>query len=316
MAENSAIEWTDHTWTPVVGCDPVSPACAKCYAALMAARLEAMGQAKYAGIATRHGNLGKWTGKVTLWEPDLLKPLGVKKPARWFLTSMGDIGHDKVAFDFLDRIFAVMAMCPQHTFYVLTKRPGRIARYLSGEDCRGPTWSRKVAVDAAASVHGTPFAVKQWPLSNVLIGCTAEDQPRADERRTHLERIAYSGWRTFVSYEPALGPVDWTGWAFLAWMISGGESGPGARPSHPDWHRATRDWCAKAGIPYMFKQWGEWAPRSAIDRDLFAKRSRGRPCWSATSGAGITDVFRVGKKAAGRLLDAVEHNGFPESSHG
>ena len=97
MAENTSIEWCDHTWTLVVGCDAVSPACAKCYAALMAARLESMGQPKYVGLATRVGNIGKWTGEVRFDEAVLDLPLRTKKPGRWFLTSMGDIAHEKVA---------------------------------------------------------------------------------------------------------------------------------------------------------------------------------------------------------------------------
>lgn len=94
-----------------------------------------------------------------------------------------------------------------------------------------------------------------WPLPNVLLGVSVEDQDRADHHRDNLGPLARrDGWRTFVSYEPALGPVDWIGWEFLSWMISGGESGAGARPSHPDWHRDARDFCARAGIPFFFKR--------------------------------------------------------------
>lgn len=301
MAENSAIEWTDATWTPVVGCDAVSPGCANCYAATMAARLEAMGQAKYAGLATRVGGKGKWTGKVTLWEPEVLAPLKARKPKRWFLTSMGDVFHDGVPFEFLDRLFAVMALTPHHTFYVLTKRPDRAANYLSSD---------RITAEAL-----------DGPLPNVLIGSTVEDQPRADARRQHMERIAAGGWRTFVSYEPALSLVDWAGWEFLSWLISGGESGPKARPSHPDWYRAARDFCAAHSIPYLHKQNGEWAPlinhadTPGVNSREWVNVIRGgaiRPAdQCAMERAGDVLMARVGKKAAGRLLDGVLHDGYP-----
>lgn len=297
MAENTSIEWCDHTWTLVVGCDPVSPACAKCYAALMAARLEVMGQEKYRGLATRVGNIGKWTGEVRFDEKVLDLPLRTKKPARWFLTSMGDIAHDKVSDDQIARAFEVMQRAHWHTFMVLTKRPARFAEPVPLAD----------------------------PLPNVFIGCTAENQVEADTRRLHMAALASAGWRTFVSYEPALGPVDWTGWEFLHQIISGGESGHGARPSHPDWHRAARDFAAKHSIAYLFKQWGDYDLSYDRDRDDPDYRRCGQMArlpgrWinlaggHGFNGERVHYAHRVGKKAAGRLLDGVEHNGFPAAT--
>ena len=274
MAENSAIEWCDHTWTLVVGCDAVSPACAKCYAALMAARLEAMGQAKYAGLATRVGNLGKWTGEVRFDDGVLDLPLKTRKPGRWFLTSMGDIAHEKVTDDQIARAFEVMERAHWHTFLVLTKRPARFAE---------------------------PMPLSN-PLPNVIIGCTAENQTQADAHLPHMRAIASAGWNTFVSYEPALGQVDWTGWEFLKQLISGGESGHDARPSHPDWHRAARDFCSAHGIAYMFKQWGSWAPYDRGANDGAAL---------ATPNSLDEPMQKFGKKLAGRLLDGVQHDGYP-----
>ncbi|MCA1909432.1 MAG: phage Gp37/Gp68 family protein [Magnetospirillum sp.] len=324
MAENSAIEWTDHTWTPIAGCDPISPACANCYAALMAARLEKMGQAKYTGLATRTGNRGKWTGEVNLWEPDLLKPLEVKKPARWFLTSMGDVFHRKVPFEFLDRLFAVMALADRHTFYVLTKRADVAAEYLGpSPELEGMT--RDVLVEGGAqAIHHqrtgedpSMWLAVHWPLPNVVIGCTAEDQKRADERRPHMAAIAAAGWRTFVSYEPALGPVDWSGWEFLSGLISGGESGQGARPSHPSWHRAARDWCEEAHVPFMFKQWGAWRPNAMGERCVFLD-GRDAPNLEpgGKNGHGSVRVQRYHGKTAGRELDGRVHDGIPGGRHG
>ncbi|CAO3428869.1 phage Gp37/Gp68 family protein [Azospirillum argentinense] len=324
MGENSKIEWTDATWTPVVGCDAVSPGCANCYAATMAARLEGMGQPKYAGLATRVGSKGKWTGKVTLSEADLLAPLKKRKPTKWFLTSMGDVFHDAVPFEFMDRLFAVMALCQQHTFQVLTKRPERAAAYLNNAarareasiDRAAMSIGRRVGMDEIDLWDANPFGGCKpgLPVPNVLIGTTAEDQPRADERRPHMAVIAAAGWRTFVSYEPALSLVDWAGWEFLSWLISGGESGPGARPSHPDWHRAARDFCATHGIPYMMKQWGEWAPgrRNGVGDKPHAEWW-GEDGWYFTNlpNGCNQEMTRVGKKAAGRLLDGVLHDALP-----
>jgi protein gp37 len=280
MAENTSIEWCDHTWTLVVGCDPVSPACAKCYAALMASRLEAMGKPKYVGLATRVGNIGKWTGEVRFDEAVLDLPLRTRRPGRWFLTSMGDIGHEKVTDGQIASAFEVMQRAHWHTFLVLTKRTARFAERL-------------------------PF---NEPLRNVFIGCTAENQAQADEHRQHMRSIAAAGWRTFVSYEPALGQVNWTGWEFLQQLISGGESGHDARPSHQEWHRAARDFAARHGIAYLFKQWGAWLPSGQ-------QPGGGQERWKHTySGSGGIEARNYGKKAAGRLLDGVEHNGFPDDA--
>ena len=290
MAERTSIEWCDHTWTLVVGCDPVSPACAKCYAALMAARLEAMGQEKYRGLAKRVGNIGKWTGEVRFDESVLDLPARTKKPGVWFLTSMGDIAHEKVTDDQLAQAFGAMEFAHWHTFLVLTKRIARITDLLRGE-----------------------------PLPNIWIGCTAENQEQADAHKPHMRTLAGRGWKTFVSYEPALGPVDWKGWEFLGQLISGGESGHGARPSHPDWHRAARDFAARNGIAYLFKQWGACVPVEDIDDNADGTVNVIRADGTKAPVEGrVTiirehghDFARVGKKAAGRLLDGRTHDGFP-----
>lgn len=361
MAENTNIEWCDHTWTPVVGCDPVSPACANCYAALMASRLEAMGTEKYNGVAVRVGGKGKWTGKVNFSEADLIKPLQVRRPGRWFLTSMGDVAHDAVTDEQIADMFGVMAVAGAagkfhreqdgytpggtynagpgrevqikwpnmlsgpHTFMVLTKRPQRLNKLLVNLGFRklaaqaAYKWAHNRTDAGAISGGMYPFGDshdpnRYWPLPNVFIGCTAEDQQRADELRPHMDSIAIAGWKTFVSYEPALGPVDWTGWEFLRQLISGGESGQKARPSHPDWHRAARDFAVRNGIAYLFKQWGEWTPGENVNRSTGHVQTAflEEDGWHlyrenlADDGGHIDDqpdLYRVGKKAAGRLLD-------------
>lgn len=326
MTVNSKIETTNHTWTPVVGCDPKSPACANCYAAPMAARLEAMGNSKYAGLAVRNGAKGKWTGKVNLSYPDLLAPLLKKKAGRWFLTSMGDVAHEAVPDDFLYLLFAIMAASavrPGHTFFLLTKRIDRLRHFLT-QDPAAVRIGIIRALFELASGEGLPIeglealadrlfhasadgiaAMRLWPLPNVLIGCTVEDQTRADERVSHMRAISEAGWRTVVSYEPTLGPVDWSGWEFLRWLIDGGESGPGARRSQLDWHRSTRDWCGHADVDYTFKQWGSWCPVDQLPEET-------RQSLAAKRKLPETGMVRVGKKAAGRLLDGVIHDKAPD----
>jgi len=359
MADRSRIEWTTATWNPIVGCSLVSPGCTHCYAMKQAARIEAMyvganlkggggapfPPSPYAGV-TRDSMAGPvWTGKIGVVDDSAFtKPLRWKRPRSIFVNSMGDPFHEAVPDAAIDRVFAVMALCPQHTFQVLTKRSPRMRRYISG----------LAAERIAAVAHGlfderNPHSRSErlvpmffnrthdwWriaiedvrraslPLANVYLGVSAEDQRRADERREDLFALAERGWTTFVSYEPALGPVNWTPWGFIDWLISGGESGPNARPSHPDWHRAARDFCAARAIAYFFKQWGAWAPcapDAAQSEHCGWTPLRGKLGGMAKPeelypAAGAAYVHRVGKRCAGRLLDGVEHNAFPAAHPG
>lgn len=320
MADRSGVEWTEATWNPIVGCSLVSPGCTNCYAMKMAARLEAMGQAAYAAV-TKPSEAGPvWTGKVHLHRPALHKPLDWKKPRDIFVNSMSDLFHPAVCGDDILDVFTVMAVARLHDFQILTKRGDRMLEFLEQPDLLDDIYANW------STFSGGPREVRSWPLHNVLIGVSVEDQRRATERRGDLARLAAMGWRTFVSYEPALGPVDWTGWEFLSGLISGGESGPRARPTHPDWHRAARDFCARHGVPFFFKQWGAW--EVAVDRD------NDDPDWRAGYGREFSDMHdnirwlnltggrgfhgerfhvmrRVGKARAGRLLDGREHNDLP-----
>lgn len=348
MADHTKIEWADATWQAITGCSVVSPGCTNCYAMKLAGtRLRH--HPSRAGL-TKDSKAGPvWTGEVRLNGGWLTQPLHWKRPRRIFVCAHGDLFHPAVPDEWIDKVFAVMALCPQHEFQVLTKRSGRMREYLSRNDVSlFDRWSK--AFDPGTfcmsqheiEAHLSPFATAEhralyratypvYPLENVLLGGSVEDQDRADERRDHLGPLARKhGWRTFVSYEPALGPVDWIGWEFLSWMISGGESGQDARPSHPDWHRAARDFCAGAGVPYFFKQWGDWA--AVIDRDNddpdwrkdYSRKydDSGDMKWiNLAGGRGFHGerfhvMQRVGKKASGRLLDGVEHNAMPEAHHG
>jgi protein gp37 len=338
MADKTGIEWTDATWNPIVGCSLESPGCTHCYAMPAAARLERMGVAAYAGL-THPSKAGPvWTGQVTLQEGVIDKPLSWRKPRRIFVNSMSDLFHPRVPLEWIARIFGVMVAAHHingHEFQVLTKRSANMRAALSDP----AMWAEAMALaDAEIMDRVDPLDRRSNdaratcrdydaddPPPGIWLGVSIEDQKRADERRDDLANLAERGWVTFVSYEPALGPVDWTAWGFLDWLISGGESGPNARPSHPDWHREARDFCAERDIAYFFKRWGQWAPGEAI----IAKQMRPEigAWWFAgewsTRPIGVReseemhiddepDVWRVGSRAD-RWLDGVKHDAFPET---
>ncbi len=299
----TSIEWTDATWNPVAGCTPVSPGCLNCYAATMAPRLAAMGQKQYVGLTVRKGEndleagggpgRDVFNGTIRLLEDRLTAPLRWRTPRMVFVNSMSDLFHEDVPFEFIDKVFAVMALCPRHTFQVLTKRPERMAGYFARP------WSEIGWDDKAESHHGYegsniywdkfhrehgpppwPGDANPWPLPNVWLGTSVEDQARADERIPHLLRCPAEV--RFLSCEPLLGAVDLTGQFLLQraagvrrvaagqmpwdapkvkhpsidWVIVGGESGPHARPCDVAWIRSIRDQCRAAGVPVFVKQLG------------------------------------------------------------
>ncbi|WP_192183295.1 DUF5131 family protein [Mesorhizobium amorphae] len=367
MADKSAIEWTDATWNPVVGCSIVSPGCTHCYAMSMAARIEAMtaalqakgqtGAPHYVGTTKKVNGHTVWTGKLAL-APDhiLTEPLAWRTPRRIFVNSMGDLFHEDVPDAWIDKVFAIMALAPQHTFQVLTKRAKRMREYFekidqelrsAGEQGYAPRRLDQLACDISRSPRAADTdwplpGVPDWPLPNVWLGVSAERQREADERVPEL--LATPAAIRFVSAEPLLGPINiidamWAGQdpasshleETIDWIIVGGESGPDARPMHPAWARSIRDQCHRVSAPFFFKQWGAWADSSdapdlvegredlifAPDGKVLGAGGRlGRkmqgsvePDWRALGGAWMT---LTGKKAAGRLLDGVEHNAMPE----
>jgi protein gp37 len=271
----------------------------------------------YEGLTkmTRGGPV--WTDKIRLVPEKLKEPLSWRKPRRIFVNSMSDLFHEGVPDSFIDYVFAVMAMCPQHTFQVLTKRPARMREYLQmvSDEKDMQRW-----INAAVDITDSPCAAhiedRDWPLQNVWLGVSVEDQRRADERIPLLrETPAAVRW---ISAEPLLGELDITAYFGLItqsidWVVAGGESGPGARPMHPDWARSLRDQCAAAGVPFFFKQWGEYRSVSideavkhlAGTRIYNAHRFEQNGQWREAS------VFRLGKKAAGRELDGRTHDDYP-----
>lgn len=366
MADHTKIEWTDATWNPITGCSVVSPGCTNCYAMRLAGTrlkhhpsrtgLTRDTNARGAEVEGRQGSKKinpVWTGEVRFNEQWLDQPLRWTRPRMIFVCAHGDLFAEGVPDEWIDRVFAVMALCPQHTFQVLTKRPERMRQYLSmaranpvGLEALEITLQehsrdRNSTVGAGCKLKGDIPHLAVWPLPNVWLGVSVEDQRRADERvPILLETPAAVRW---VSAEPLLGPIDfetaWHGESALAsecwgdcawcdkgltplhnchrgrqsdealhkgrsgldWIVAGGESGPGARPMHPDWVRSIREQCADAGVPFLFKQWGQWAT---------AKGQPGHMKVGHVFEDGY-QMIRLKKKAAGRLLDGVEHNGYP-----
>lgn len=317
MADGTKIEWTDATWNPITGCSVVSPGCTNCYAMKLAGtRLKH--HPSRAGL-TKHSKAGPvWTGEVRFNRDWLDQPLRWSKPRLIFVCAHGDLFAEGVPDFWIDHVFAVMALAPQHTFQVLTKRPERMSDYM-----RGMLSRRHFIAGYGAWIYGGngPDDVYETvdeaianPLPNVWLGVSVEDQKRADERiPLLLDTPAAVRW---ISAEPRLGALDiaWAisrnpleiGAGFLArghfspgleqiqrldWVVVGGESGPGARPMQAEWAESLRDQCAAAGVPFLFKQWGNHKPTSDCN---------GRYMIPAT------------KKEAGRLLDGIEHNAFPE----
>lgn len=309
----SAIEWTDETWNPVTGCDRTSPGCDNCYALTLAKRLKAMGQPKY----QRDGDprtSGPGFG-LTMHPQVLDQPLRWRKPRHVFVNSMSDLFHQGVTDEFIYSVWAKMSVTPRHTYQVLTKRPQRMA-----------AWMEK--------------AVERWGsgqlcvLPNVWLGTSIEDD-RYTFRADHLRNTPAAV--RFLSLEPLLGPLPSLDLTGIDWVIVGGESGPGARPMHPDWARDIRDRCQAAGVAFFFKQWGAWEPLEPVYADdghddvlldgyddvdivslnrsgqIEAKLPRagghlghqpnpaGAPWWMA----------RVGKRAAGRVLDGRTWDEYP-----
>jgi protein gp37 len=356
MSDKSKIEWCDTTWNPVTGCSPVSDGCKHCYAKRDWARLSANPKTVY---------FGREFSDVKCHPEKLDLPLRWKKPRRIFVNSMGDLFHPDVPFEFIAAVFAVMASTSRHTFLVLTKRPERMLAFFQWLDLLDegewplnepppPTGIVCILYDIAEPIvkfHKKSIPKchwRTWPLSNVQLGVTAENQKAADERIPLLLQTPDA--KRFVSIEPMLGPIDLGVTGALGcncendetcsgrcvfyrnaidktkrvdWVVAGGESGPKARPLHPDWVRSIRDQCKTAGVPFMFKQHGEWLATEFCDDDTaripFKRVVYVRPDGSFHDGSEGVDFFGgdeetawVGKKRAGRMLDGVMHDEYPE----
>lgn len=304
----SKIEWTDEVWNPTTGCTRVSEGCRNCYAERFANRFRDQPKAhKLSGLTDKKG---RWNGRIKFHEDRLDQPIRWKRPRMIFVDSMSDLFHPDVPFDFIDRVMATIHTTERHTYQLLTKRPERMAEYF----------------------------LNRWPTSNLWLGTSIEDHNTACERVPHL--LNCPAKTRFLSCEPLLSHLSLRTGIYemldaipagttlegIHWVIVGGESGPAARPMHPNWARWLRDQCQSAGVAFFFKQWGEWSPDKP---EYFCKLTKRK--WShktITFRPDCTEydpkkpdelreddmvtMYRVGKRKSGALLDGVEWKEFPQ----
>lgn len=342
----SAIEWTQKTWNPLAGCKEESAGCENCYARSMAWRLMHMPNPdvakKYAGTVqkTAGGKL-QWTGKINFDLEAITIPERTKAPTTFFVNSMSDLFHPSVPFYFIGLVFTQMKDCEQHTFQILTKHPDRMLEFF----------------ESGIWINSKGYT----PLPNVWLGVSVEDQHVADKRIPALLQTPAAV--RFLSCEPLIGALNLEGyipypdstaplgiteedieiWP-IDWVIAGGESGHNARPVHPDWIRSLRDQCKDAGVPFFFKQWGEWLPLEESAQAPFRffsntgklidghhidvidpvtgeagtyKSHKFMDAMDAIvfcdeNDSAICNFLKTGKHYSGRLLDGVEHNEYPK----
>jgi protein gp37 len=333
MADHSKIEWTDSTWTPIrarrdfngmrsgervplthIGwhCEHVSEGCRNCYA-------EGINRRLGTGLDFKPGH--RKDIEIFLDEKMLLAPLKWKKPRMIFVASMTDLFADFVKDEWIDRVFAVMALCPQHRFQVLTKRARRMREYVAQRHSRNEVELAAERIKPSKDFPVSPKWCFEWPLPNTWLGISAEDQPNADERIPDLLQTPAAV--RFVSLEPLLGAIAIWPWLHdsdcdlqehgaagtctcsepredrVDWVIVGGESGRNARPMHPDWARSIRDQCQAAGVPFFMKQWGEWLIGEPGEEEYLTAFQDGSDFANISDGADI-------------MLDAAcEHRGAP-----
>jgi len=315
------IEWADESWNPirarlrsdpsVIGwhCEHASPGCEHCYS-------ETRNRSGRSNMGTKlpYKPGHRKDIEVFLDDAQLLKPLRWKKGRKVFVCSMTDLFADFVPAAMIDRIFAVMALCPQHTFQVLTKRADRMRVYMkTGRHVEIQFQTRSLGLTELKRSERMRSHVHRGallPLPNVWLGVSVEDQKRADERIPDL--LATPAAVRWISAEPLLGPINIIDamWARdpkqcldarLDVVVAGGESGAKGRPMHPAWVRSLRDQCKVSGTHFFFKQWGEWVTATGQPGHL--------PIGHVFEDG--YQMIRLGKKRAGRLLDGVEHNGMP-----
>lgn len=284
MGEASKIEWTDSTFNPWIGCTKIAPACDHCYAADLSKRY---GWAEWGNHPRKRTSAALWN-EPRKWQrkaAEFFAEHGRRR--RVFCASLADVFDNQVPSKWRDDLWALIRDCPDLDWLLLTKRPQNIEKMLPEfwDEVKGHVW----------------------------LGTTVEDQEHADRNIPHL--LKHGSAVRFISVEPMLGAINLTriathggwydalsGWRYVReppapeetidWVIAGGESGPHARASNPSWFRSLRDQCSRAGVPFLFKQWGEWAP----------------------GGHDAQAIERIGKKAAGRHLDGQLHDGFPKAA--
>lgn len=330
-----------------MGCSRASTGCQACYAERQALRFSGPDQ-PWAGLVRKVNGHAAWTGEVRFAEHRLDEPLRWTRPRLIFVCSTSDLFHETVPDAWIDKLFAVMALAPRHTFQVLTKRARRLHDYFADLQDR----ERAIGAAMLELPGGADSDIPRLPLKNVWIGVSVENQEFALQRIPYLLRTpAAVHW---LSCEPLLGMIDLESACEIAfrgetvsstsdgarmaralrrgdtsrldWVVAGGESGPGARPMHPDWARSLRDQCDAAGVSFFFKQWGAWQIASAENGRLDCNMASNKAVWVHTDGC-LTKpsylredgndqfdpiaMIQVGKKRAGRLLDGALHDEYP-----
>jgi len=330
MAKSNII-WTDRSTNPTKGCSRKSPGCENCYAARMAYRLEKMGQKKYTGLSYKDNNgTINWTGKIVLDIEAMEKDVERKTPTKFFIDSMSDLFHPQIPFEFILKVYNQMLLNPQHIYQILTKRIVR-------------------AVEFHEWILDSGTYERSDLKNNIWIGTTTENQNMADSRIPELLKIKalFGRIKAWISIEPmleeinlksSLGGTIWIGGQRgctgkhygigttecprelhhhhdercrpgLDWVVVGGESGPGARPMHPEWVRKIKEQCIEANVPFLFKQWGAWLP---VDEDFVKSKMTRYGVPKNIRQTENQSYLKIGKKNAGRLLDGVLHNENPE----
>jgi protein gp37 len=304
MADKNAGKFWGMSFNPATGCDDTYPCYARCHARNMARRF-AKGDPDY--FAPR-------------FHPERLEiPLRRKKPTVWFVGLAGDLFAEGITDEQILQVFEVMRDTPHHTYLVCTKRVERMASF------------------AREYVIPLPLFTQR---QRIYLGCSVMTQEDADRYRDDMMALAEAGWKTWANHEPAIGAVDWTGWMpgmyaaedftprgpndivtmsptpGLSQLIAGGETGPQARPCHPDWIRSDREQAEEAGIPFFFKSWGEWFPREMWEDNPLLELPDDEDSYREVRGTqvlnkgeyGETIVHRVGHKRSGRMLDGHAHD--------
>lgn len=270
-------DWWNYSWVVAPGCSKFGPECAHCWAEAMARRLQGMKKPGYEGLINERG---MWSGKVSLLKDRIEIPVHLRKSRVIAVNLMGDLFHPQVPFEFIDKVFWMTGVAHWHTYMILTKRPERMVEFIRARE----------------------------PRANVWLGTTAGTQHSANTRWSAMAWLAEAGWNTWVSSEPRLEAIDWHGWSFLKRLVTGGESGPYARPMPPASPRSDRDWCQAHGVEFWFKQWGEWGPplRPSSLPATFAELQNaqlGELDQYPVTTIGNERLFRLGRKLAGRMLD-------------
>ena len=338
----TAIRWASHSWNPFIGCSIVSPGCSACYAMHQAERIlrmqrGRMGASHYEGAVTVVKGKPVWTGAINqASEKTRFEPLSWARPRSIFVGSMSDFFHPSADDAWRVEALAVMALTPQHTYLILTKRSADTRRFLADPATQAAVWTRSLELPRARDFLARrmeQIAPGHWPLKNVALGVSVEDQKRAHERLPDLE--AAPAALKFASCEPLLGELHIRRYLpFLDLVIAGGENDLGDRMTHPEWMRGLYSQCRAAGKKFHLKQWGKWAAAEQLPGDqvseFFQMEARVAPAPNdpncrtrlldragrvyrydqqlEAAEARAIMMLRVGTAHSGRLLDGREHD--------